>query len=141
MKPVLSKKVGWIILIILVFIDSFLNVIRGQEGNPLWQPILYKIGIQYTPIFVPLVLIVFYFLIKIVSPIVKKVDKTPKAEELLLTTLVIVYLVFDLWLISVDFLGFRLIRNFRLMIFPLIAIGLFYSIWAERKLKKGQKQN
>lgn len=140
MKPTLSKKTGWVILAALVFIDAILNVIRGQEGNPLWQPILYKIGIQYTPIFAPLVLIVFYLFIKIISPIVERIDKTPKAEELLLTALVIVYLVFDLWIVSVDFLGFGLIRNFRLMIFPLIAIGLFYAIWAERKLKEGKKK-
>ena len=104
---VLSKKAGWIILTVLLFIDAFLNVIRGAEGNPVWKPILNYVGIQYTPIFVPFVLLIFYFAVKGGAWLSRKVDKIPiKSEELVLTTLVLAYFVFDLWVISVDFLGF-----------------------------------
>lgn len=44
MKPVLSKSAGWITLAILVFIDAFLDVIRGVEGNPLWIPFVATIS-------------------------------------------------------------------------------------------------
>jgi len=44
-KIVLSKKTGWIILAILVFLGAFLDVRRGAEGNPLWHPNLNYVGI------------------------------------------------------------------------------------------------
>lgn len=134
---VLSKKVGWIILTLLVFLDAFLDVKRGAEGNPLWQPILNYVGIQYTPLFVPFVLLLFYFVVKGGAWLTRKVDKIPiKSEELVLTSLVLAYFVFDLWIISVDFLGFRLIRNHYYLTPILVVIVLIYSVWAENKLKK-----
>ncbi|MGC9049238.1 MAG: hypothetical protein ACP5IX_03430, partial [Patescibacteria group bacterium] len=66
---------------------------------------------------------------------VQKTDKTPRSEELVLTILVVVYGVFDVWLITVDFFGFSLITNYRLMIIPLTIIGLLYGLWAQKKLK------
>ncbi len=135
-KVVLSRKAGWIILTILVFVDGFLTIIRGAEGNPLWKPVIDYIGIPYTFIFVPFVLLLFYFAIKGGGRIIEKVDKTPKAEELLLTTLVLVYFVFDLWVISVDFFGFRMIKNHYYFIPVLIIVALTYSLWAERYLKR-----
>ena len=135
-EPVLSKKIGWIVLAILVLIDAFLDVIRGVEGNPLWIPIVNMIGIKNVPFLAPFVLALFYAAVKALGWIVKKADKTPKAEELVLTALVIVYAIFDIWAISVDFLGFRLIPNFKYMIIPLIIIGMGYALWAQKKLGK-----
>lgn len=130
--PVLSKKIGWIVLAILVFIDAFLDVIRGVEGNPLWIPIVNIIGINNVPFLVPFVLLLFYLAVKALGWLVEKIDKTPRSEELVLTALVVVYAIFDIWLISMDFLGFRLITNFRYMIIPLTIIGLGYALWAQR---------
>ena len=135
-EPVLSKKVGWILITIFVFIDAFLDVIRGVEGNPLWIPIIKIIGINYVPFLVPVVLLLFYLVVKLLGFLVMKADKTPKAEELVLTALVIVYGFFDIWVISVDFFNFRLIKNFRIMIIPLTIIGLSYALWAQKKLGK-----
>ncbi|MDO8664293.1 MAG: hypothetical protein Q7K44_01960 [Candidatus Liptonbacteria bacterium] len=134
MKPILSKSVSWVLLITLVFIDAFLDVIRGAEGSPLWKPIADIIGIKMVPFLAPIVLIIFYFAVKILGWLVQKTDKTPKSEELILTILVIVYGFFDIWLIAVDFLGFTLITNYRLMIIPLTIIGLLYGLWAQKKL-------
>ena len=136
-KVVLSKKVGWIVLTVLLFIDAFLNVIRGAEGNPIWKPILNYVGIQYTPIFVPFVLLIFYFVVKGGAWLSRKVDKIPiKSEELVLTSLVLAYFVFDLWVISVDFFDFRLIKNNYYLTSILVIVVLIYGLWAEHKLKK-----
>ena len=135
-NPVLSKKVGWISLAVLVLIDSFLDVIRGAEGNPLWIPVLNRIGINNAPFLVPFVLLLFYLFVRVLGYLVNKFDKTPMAEELVLTALVIVYAVFDIWAISVDFLGFRLIKNFRYMIIPMTIIGVGYALWAQKRLGK-----
>lgn len=135
-SPILSKKAGWISLAVLVLIDAFLDVIRGVEGNPIWMPVINAIGIKNTPFLVPLVLLLFYAAVKALGWLVERADKTPKSEELVLTSLVIVYAVFDIWAISVDFLGFRLIPNFRYMIIPLTIIGLGYALWAQKRLGK-----
>lgn len=136
MKPILSKRCGWIILALLVFFDSFLDIIRGVEGNPLWIPIVDVIGIKNVPFLIPFVLALFYLTVKLLSWIVEKTDKTPNSEELVLTALVIAYAVFDMWTISVDFLGFRLIHDFRYAAIPMTVIALGYALWAQKKLKK-----
>ena len=135
MKPVLSKRIGWILLIILVVFDAFLDLITGARGSSFWNPIARFLGIELTPLLTPFVLIIFYFAVKILGWLVRKIDKTPKSEELILTVLVVVYGIFDIWLVAVNFLGFTLITNHRLMIIPLTIIGLLYGLWAQKKLK------
>ena len=135
-SPVLSKGVGWSLLAGLVLIDAFLDVIRGVEGNPLWMPIVNMIGIKNVPFLAPFVLALFYVAVKALGWIVKKTDKTPKSEELVLTSLVIAYGLFDVWAVSVDFFGFRLIPDFRYMIIPMIIVALGYALWAQKKLGK-----
>jgi len=135
-SPVLSKKAGWISLAVLVLIDAFLDVIRGAEGNPLWIPIINIIGIKNVPFLAPFVLLLFYAVVKALGWIVEKTDKTQNSEELVLTALVIAYAVFDIWAVSVDFLGFRLIPDFKYMIAPMIIAALGYALWAQKKLGK-----
>lgn len=135
-SPVLSKRVGWSLLAGLVLIDAFLDVIRGVEGNPLWIPIVNMIGINNVPFLAPFVLALFYVAVKALGWIVEKTDKTPKSEELVLTSLVIAYGLFDVWAVSVDFFGFRLIPNFRYMIIPMTIAALGYALWAQKKLRK-----
>ena len=131
----LSKKTGWVIFTLLLFVDAFLDVIRGTEGNPLWKPLAARIGINFIPFLVPLILPFFYLVVKILGWLIYKTDKLPQAEELVLTTLVVVYLAYDLWVIAADFLGFRLLRDFRQTIPFLLAAGFAYALLAERQLK------
>ena len=135
MKPVLSKLIGWTLLVALVFIDAFLDIIKwGGVGSPFWKPIADIFGIKMVPLLAPVVLAIFYFVVKTLGLLVQKTDKTPRSEELILTTLVFIYGVFDVWLIA-RILGFNLITNYRLMIVPLTIIGLVYGLWAQKKLK------
>ena len=138
-KPVLSKKVGWVILILLALIDSFLDMFFANNSGLqsfFWKPISDILRIKYAPVAVPIILIIFYFLVKIGAFLEKKIDKIPFAEELVLTTLVIVYGLFVFWLVLVYFLGFSLIKNHLYLIFPLILVGTIYSWWAEKRLKR-----
>jgi len=139
-KVVLSKKAGWILLVILVILDAFLDLIfTGGAGlqSPVWKSISNFLKIN-NPIFLtPLVLIIFYFGIKGSVWLARKVDKVSiKSEELVLTALVLVYGLFDLWLILVYFFNFSLFKSHYYLIPILIVIALIYSLWAEKKLKK-----
>lgn len=135
-KVTLPKKTGWIIFTLLLFTDAFLDVIRGAEGNPLWKPLVARIGINFVPFLVPLVLPFFYLVVKALGLLISKVDKLPQAEELTLTTLVVVYFAYDLWVIATDFFGFNLIRNHYQTIPILLTIGLGYALWAEWAIKQ-----
>ena len=132
----LSKKAGWILVAILVYIDALLDVIRGREGNPLWIPFVERFGIYVVLFLAPFIVLLFYFAIKILAKIAAATDKTPFTEEILLTSLVIIYALFDLWLVSADFFSFSLIRGFRHTIPYLTAAGLIYALWAEWKVKR-----
>lgn len=134
-KVTLPKKLAWVIFTLLLFTDAFLDVIRGAEGNPLWKPVVEVIGIKSVPLLVPLALIFFYLVVKAVSWFVKKVDKFPEAEDVILSTLVVVYGVFVLWVIAVDFFGFRLIHNHYQMTPVLVVIALAYALGAEYVIK------
>ncbi|MBU2616865.1 MAG: hypothetical protein KKB79_02690 [Nanoarchaeota archaeon] len=139
LKVVLSKKVGWTILAVLVFLDASLDVIfahgSGVESS-IWKPIANLLGVNNPLFLTPIVLIIFYFVVKGGAWLAKKVDKiTFKAEELVLTTLIIVYGVFNLWLILVYLFDFRLFKNHYYLAPILILIGIIYEWWAEKKLK------
>ncbi len=139
-KPVLSKTLAWIILIGLVVLDASLDLIfakgRGVESG-IWKPISNLLGINNPLFLIPIVLVIFYFGVKSITWLTKKIDKIQvKAEELVLTTIVLVYAVFDLWLISVYFFDFRLFKSHFYLIPILILIGIAYGWWAENKLKK-----
>jgi len=123
------------LLVALIFIDAFLDIIKwGGVGSPFWKSIADIFGIKMVPLLAPVVLVIFYFAVKALGRLVQKTDKTPRSEELILTILVVVYGVFDVWLIA-RILGFNLITNYRLMIVPLTIIGLVYGLWAQKKLK------
>jgi len=140
-KAVLSKKIGWVILIGLVIFDGLLDLIfangRGLQ-SPIWKPIANLLGISNPLLLTPIVFAIFYFVVKGGARLIKKIDKIPdKTEELVLTTLIIVYGVFDLWLVLVYFFNFTLLKNHYYLIPVLIIIGVAYSWWAENKIKKG----
>ncbi len=139
-KVVLSKAWAWIILAALVVLDAFLDVIfeegRGLETNVL-KPLADLLGIA-NPIFLtPFVLVIFYLAAKAGAWLAVKVDNVKvRAEELILTTFVIVYGVFDLWLLSLYFLDFTLIKNHFYLIPVLLLIALVYNWWAGNRLKR-----
>ncbi|MBM4401693.1 MAG: hypothetical protein FJ044_00410, partial [Candidatus Cloacimonetes bacterium] len=135
MKLTLPKKIGWIIFSLLLFLDAFLDVVRGAEGNPLWKPVVARFGINIVLFLVPLLLFLFYLVVKAGGWLIAKVDKLPYAEEFVLTGLVIVYFIYDLWVVSVDFFGFRLIQNFQKMTPFLMAVGLAYALLAQWLMK------
>ena len=138
-KPVLSKTWAWMILIGLVVLDASLDLIfaegKGLE-SPIWKPIANLLEVNNPILLTPFVLLTFFIVVKIVSFLEKKIDKIPNAEELVLTILVIVYAVFDLWLILVYLFDFRLFKSHLYLIPVLIVIGIAYGWWAENKLKK-----
>ena len=138
-REVLSKTYGWIILVALILLDAILDIIFAKGSgvqSGIWKPISNLFGINNPLFLTPIVLVLFYLLVKGGAWLTKKTDKIGfYAEELVLTTLVIVYGVFDLWLISVYLLNFKLIKNHYYLIPILIVIGIAYSWWAEKKLK------
>jgi len=143
MKAFLSKKIGWIILICLVLFDASLDVIFAHGSglqSAIWKPIADLLRVSNPLFLTPLVLILFYFIVKGGALLTKKIDNIQfKTEELVLTTLVIVYGVFDLWLISVYLFNFKLFKSHFYLIPILIIIGVIYNWWAEDKLKDIKK--
>ncbi len=137
-KAVLPKNLAWGILIFFVFLDAFLDLIfaegKGIESNIL-KPIADLFGINNPVFLTPFVLLIFFVFVKFLAFFIEKIDKIPKAEELVLTTFVLVYGIFDLWLISVYFFDFKLFRNYFYLIPILILAGAVYEWWAEKKLK------
>ena len=139
-KPVLSKTWAWIILMGLFVLDASLDVIfaqgRGLESG-IWKPVANLLGVKNPVLLTPIVLILFYLVAKGGAWLAKKIDKIDiKSEELVLTALVIVYGVFDLWLILVYFFNFTLFKSHYYLIPILILVGIAYGWWAENKLKK-----
>ena len=138
-KVVLSKLWAWIFLVLLALLDSFLDMFfAGNSGlkSFFWQPIADFTGIKYAPLMVPFLLIIFFILVKFGAFLEKKIEKIDKSEELILTTLVVAYGVFNLWLILVYLFGFSLFRNPVHLIPVLIVTATAYAWWAENKLKK-----
>ena len=138
-KRVLPKKTGWVILILLVLLDASLDLIftkgKGLESG-IWKPIATFLGVSNPLFLIPLVLVIFYFVIKIGAELARKIDKIQiKAEELVITTLVIVYGLFDFWLILVYFFNFGLFKSHLYLIPILVLVGIAYNLWAEKKLK------
>lgn len=123
----------------LVLLDAILDIIFAKGSgvqSGIWKPISNLLGINNPLFLTPIVLVLFYLLVKGGAWLTKKADKIDfYAEELVLTTLVIVYGVFVLWLLSFYLLDFTLIKNHYYLIPILIVIGIAYSWWAEKKLK------
>lgn len=137
-RAVLPKTWAWAILTSLVLFDALLDLIfaegRGIESNIL-KPIANLFGISNPLFLTPFVLLIFFAGAKVLAFLTEKIDKTPKAEELILTTIVLVYGVFDLWLILFYVFDFRLFRNHFYLIPFLILIGAAYNWWAEKRLR------
>ena len=126
---------------LLLFVDAFLGVARGVEGNPLWKPLVNTFGIKAVPFLVRLLLPFFYLVVKIFGGLIRKVDRLPQGEELVLTALVLAYAIYDFWVILFDFFEFRLIRNHYQIIPILIVTTVAYALWAEYQMKWTTKKH
>ena len=135
-KYILTKRQGLAVLFILLLIDTLFDVIRGTQGNPIFKPIENSFGIWVFPFLVPFVVVFFYAVVKFFGRVVYKIDKTPHADEILLTALAVIFAVHDIWVFSLDFLGFSLIKDFRHMIPVYIVAGLAYALWIEHRMRK-----
>lgn len=136
----LPKKIAWLILLLLLYFDLGLTWIVGggyKEGNPLWQPLVARYGFGLICFFVPILLIFFILVIKTVAWFVTKVDRTPNSEEILFTTLIIVYATYDFYLLFlVPRFGYLGTRNHRILIPILIIPGIIYGLLAQYSAKK-----
>jgi len=136
-KVVLPKLWAWIAIVILLALDFLIDYKGGGIGHPIWQPVMDLLRITKVYYLIPFILLAFYLVIKIGAFLENKISKTPQAEELVLTIVVIMYALYNVWLFSVNFLGFKLITvaNHYYLIIILIIIGSVYGWWAEKKLK------
>lgn len=98
MKIAFSKKVGWILITLLVFWDALLTYIGGSEGNPLWKPIIQSYGINALWVLALVALGIFYLATKILGWLIKSIDKIAEGEEIVLTGLVLVFATYDLYI-------------------------------------------
>src|SRR3989344_3889103 len=98
-----SKKTGWLILGALIFLDAGVTFALGAEGNPLWSYFTERFGIWVVLVLAALLLPVLYGAIKLLAPLVAKTDQLANSEEVLLTNLVIIYALYDLYFLLLVF--------------------------------------
>ena len=122
-------------LAFLLLIDTFFDILRGTQGNPIFKPIENAFGVWAFPLLVPPAVILFYLLSVGIGKIINKADKVTSGKEIILTTLVVIFAIHDIWVFSLDYLGFTLIKNYLHMIPVYIIGGIAYSWWAEKSVK------
>ncbi|MDO8576858.1 MAG: hypothetical protein Q7R82_00795 [Candidatus Daviesbacteria bacterium] len=98
MRIAFPKKIGWILITLLVFWDVLLTYLGGSEGNPLWKPIVQTYGINALWVLAPVALLIFYLATKILGWLIKTIDKIAEGEEIVLTGLVLVFATYDLYI-------------------------------------------
>ena len=139
MKIAFPKKIGWILITLLVFWDAFLTYLGGFEGNPLWKPFVQSYGINALWVLAPVALGIFYLATKILGWLIKAIDKIPEGEEIVLTGLVLVFGTYDLYITfflrSFGWLGAR--SHYRIILLLMVPVVL-YIIYTEivRRKKK-----
>lgn len=137
MKIALPKKIGWILITLLVFWDAFLTYIGGSEGNPLWKPIVQTYGINALWVLAPVALGIFYLATKILGWLIKSIDKIAEGEEIVLTGLVLVFGTYDLYITfflrSFKWLGGRSHYSIILLLMVPAVLYIIYTEIARRK--------
>ncbi len=134
-RVALPGRIGWPILIFLVFWDAFITYRGGREGNPIWQPFVNALGINALWLLAVLALALFYIVIKLAGRYVKY----PEGEELVLTTFVIAFATYDLYItFLLPYYGFLGSRSHYYIIPVLIVPVLAYNIWFEYKKRRAK---
>jgi len=136
----LPKKIAWPIIIFALFWDVFLTVRAGGEGNPLWRPLTLRYGLNILWLLLPFGVLLFYLLSKIFGFLIEKLDKYPQGEEIVLTSLVLVYGTYVLYITffasRFAYLGSRShYRIILLLIIPAVLYQIFLEI-KKRKMKR-----
>jgi hypothetical protein len=93
-----SQPVGWILLTLLLYWDAGLTYSRGQEGNPLWAPLVDSFGLGVLWVLPLVALALFYLAVEGFGWVAEKVDKLPNGRNVVLTNLVIVFATYDVYL-------------------------------------------
>ena len=140
-KTALPKKIGWPILVLLVFWDAFITFRAGGEGNPLLRPIVNYFGLHALWILAILALGLFYLLVKYVGKYTQKYEGYSQGEEIVLTNLVIAFATYDFYLtFLLPYFGYLGLR-YHYAIIPVIIIPLLiYNLWLEHRKKKVKKK-
>lgn len=138
---VLPKKIGWPVLILLVFFDAFITIQAGSESNPLWRPLAEKFGLNFLWAAALIVLAIFFAATKIFGRIVEKTEHFSRGEEFILTNLVIVFATYDLYIAflvpRIGYLG----TSTHYAIIPVLFIPILaYNVFVELQKRKSLKQ-
>lgn len=134
----LPKRIGWTILIFLVYWDAFITYIRGgAEGNPLWKPLVDAFGPNALWFLAALVLAVIYMVVKTAGWYEKRSGDFPQGEKIVLTTITIAFGTYDAYItFLLPYFGF-LGSGSHYAIIPLLLITvLVYNIMAECKRRQ-----
>jgi len=138
----LPKKIAWPIIIFALFWDVFLTVRAGGEGNPLWRPLTLKYGLNILWLLFPFAILLFYLLSKVFGFLIEKLDKYPQGEEIVLTSLVLVYGTYVLYLnFFVSRFAYLGSRSHYRIILLLIIPAVLYQIFLEIKKRKMKRNS
>ena len=137
---VLSKRLGWPILVFLVYWDAFVTYTRGgREGNPLWKLIVDAYGSNALWLLAVLVLAIFYLVTKAAGWYEKRFEHFPQGEEIVLTSIVIAFGTYDFYItFLLPYFGFLGSRSHYYIIPVLIIPVLAYNIWIEYRRRTGK---
>ena len=94
----LPQPLGWIFLTALLYWDAGITFSRGQEGNPLWAPLVDSFGLGALWVLPVVALALFYLATEGLGWVVERVDKIPNGRGVILTSLVIVFATYDVYI-------------------------------------------
>lgn len=133
----IPKYISWPLLILLVFLDAFVTHVTSKESNLLWRPLIETFGVNILWVLAVLGLILFYLVTKIGGWYVERVGRLKRGEEIVLTSLLIVFATYDVYKIfirsSLDYLS---PSNYYIVIPALLLPVIIYSLWLERHKHK-----
>ncbi len=137
----IPKYISWPLLILLVFLDAFVTHVSGREDNLLWRPLIQMFGINILWILAIFGLILFYLVAKIGGWYVEQVGRLKKGEEIVLTSLLIVFATYDVYKILIRPYLADLSLGSYYIIFPAVLIPvIIYSLWLEKYHKRTKLQ-
>lgn len=138
-KVTLSKKIGWIIVFLITVIDMMVTYSSGGEANPIWGLFVSMIGFNLASLSLgPIVsLALFYLIVKAGGWLIRKIDKYPEGEEIVLTGLALALVTWEVYVIFFrpffGYLGgYSPYRVIPLLIIPLV----FYVFWVDWQKKR-----
>lgn len=140
-RTALSKRLGWPILVFLVYWDAFVTYMRGgSEGNPLWKPLVDAYGPHTLWLLAAAVLGLFYLVTKAAGWYEKRFEGFPQGEEIVLTSIVIAFATYDIYItFALPYFGFLGSRSHYAIIPVLLIPVLAYNVWLEYKKRKERK--